>query len=418
MAEAANSAAPGIDADRKLDFLVEKIQKMAAGISQIEAIHDGMKELNKTNAQMFESIGKLVERMAHLEIELADVRIENQNLSEKIESLNNRLTDIEKRPLNNNSQQALTFANVIGSGLPQKPRIINLGGRINNNAQKQTKPLQPLYPKASREVVVSFVNAKEIVKERATEDRALTVVNDRLEISSLKKRLFHGARFSIANNLVLTTGLHDCNSDLVGYLADIEDSLAFIGPATATISAPWSKFLLHGVPTHLALETIRRDVEAYCHNHKLGQTPRWLVTEDNRKDKEASTIVLAFLGSVTLADLGGRTLRVGNRSCTLTKYIQFGPQTQCLNCQAFGHPKEFCTAGPRCVVCSENHQTTDHKCNEQSCKGGYRCLHIDLKCVNCQGPHRASNRNCPEKIKRSQEFRLLLRKRVEDRMDL
>jgi hypothetical protein len=100
-------------------------------------------------------------------------------------------------------------------------------------------------------------------------------------------------------------------------------SVEFIGLATASLSVPWTKFLLHGVPTHLDLEVIRCDVEGYCSGAKLGQTPRWLATEADRKDKPASTIVLAFVGSVSFTELGGRTIRVRNRSCNMTKYISF-----------------------------------------------------------------------------------------------
>jgi hypothetical protein len=38
-------------------------------------------------------------------------------------------------------------------------------------------------------------------------------------------------------------------------------SVEFIGPETASLSVPWTEFLLHGVPTHLDLEVTRRDVE-------------------------------------------------------------------------------------------------------------------------------------------------------------
>jgi hypothetical protein len=168
---------------------------------------------------------------------------------------------------------------------------------------KPVKMLQPLYPKASREVIVTFDNANTLTTGQQVEDKALEMVNSALVNSPIGKRLFYGARFSLASNLVFTTGLHETNEDLGDYLEVIAKTLTFIGPASATLSVPWTKFLLHGVPTHLELETIRRDVEGYCSGAKLGQTPRWLATEADRIDKPASTIVLAFVGSVTMKDL-------------------------------------------------------------------------------------------------------------------
>jgi hypothetical protein len=53
----------------------------------------------------------------------------------------------------------------------------------------------------------------------------------------------------------LTTGLYDSNEDFAEYLSNIEKVVEFIGPATVTLPAPWTKFLLHGVPTCMDVET-------------------------------------------------------------------------------------------------------------------------------------------------------------------
>jgi hypothetical protein len=106
---------------------------------------------------------------------------------------------------------------------------------------------------------VTFDNANNLTTGQQVEDKALEMANSALVNSTIRKRLFYGARFSLASNLVLTTGLHETNEDL----EVIAKALTFIGPASATLSVPWTKFLLHGVPTHLELETIRRDVEGY-----------------------------------------------------------------------------------------------------------------------------------------------------------
>jgi hypothetical protein len=60
----------------------------------------------------------------------------------------------------------------------------------------------------------------------------------------------------------------------MNYLEVISKALTFTGPTSTTLLVPWTKFLLHGVPTHLELEIIQRDIEEYCSGAKLGQTPR------------------------------------------------------------------------------------------------------------------------------------------------
>jgi hypothetical protein len=167
------------------------------------------------------------------------------------------------------------------------------------------------------------------------------------------------------------------------------------------------------------LETIRRGTEAFIPGRALGQTPRWLANDENRAGKEFSTIVLAFIGSEKLVDLGGKiihSIRIANKWCNLTPYIPFGTTTQCTNCQGFGHPKAYCKAEPICAVCAGKHMTQKHECPTQTCKGGYRCIHPTLMCTNCGGQHRASNWNCPAKIQVSQEFREVIRARKEGRL--
>jgi hypothetical protein len=94
--------------------------------------------------------------------------------------------------------------------------------------------LQPLYPKASREVIVNFDNANSLTTGQQIEDKALEMVNSALVNSPIRKRLFYGARFSLASTF-LTTGLHETNEDLGGYLEVVIKALTFIGPASATL---------------------------------------------------------------------------------------------------------------------------------------------------------------------------------------
>jgi hypothetical protein len=81
-------------------------------------------------------------------------------------------------------------------------------------------------------------------------DKPLIAVNNAMLNTPLKKHIFFGARFSITDNLVLTTVLHSSNEGLKEYLDAIENAVKYIGPATARFSTLWLKFLLHGVPTH------------------------------------------------------------------------------------------------------------------------------------------------------------------------
>jgi hypothetical protein len=64
-------------------------------------------------------------------------------------------------------------------------------------------------------------------------------------------------------------GLHTSNELLKDYLDVIENVVLYIGPCTSRCAEVWIKYLLHGVPTHIDLETIRQQREGYCPSIKL-----------------------------------------------------------------------------------------------------------------------------------------------------
>jgi hypothetical protein len=103
-----------------------------------------------------------------------------------------------------------------------------------------------------------FVRAQ---PSQETADRAYRELNQAMINSDLKRRPFMGVRFSMANNLVITVGLLETNAGYEAYLPTIVDIVAFIGTGKATISEPWTKYLLHRVSTAMDLEEIREDVE-------------------------------------------------------------------------------------------------------------------------------------------------------------
>ena len=59
---------------------------------------------------------------------------------------------------------------------------------------------------------------------------------------------------------------------------------------------------------------------------------------------------------------------------------------QCYNCQRFGHSAKTCRSKQNCLICGENHS---HKgCPSRESR--------KPTCANCNGPHVASCKGCPE----------------------
>jgi hypothetical protein len=130
------------------------------------------------------------------------------------------------------------------------------------------------YPIAEREIFISFKNGFKCEPTDENAFQALKTVNKVIaENKDLENPPFIRARFTLSNNLALTTGLDNCALDYESHLKAITEPLKFVREGTVIVNEKWSKFLLHRVPTFGTLEEIRNDVEIYYPKLKRGQTP-------------------------------------------------------------------------------------------------------------------------------------------------
>jgi len=85
----------------------------------------------------------------------------------------------------------------------------------------------------------------------------------------------------------------------------------------------------------------------------MGQKLHWLTSPERRQGKQASSMVVTFIGEMTKKSLGATSLPMFNREYTIAEYITFGPSTQCNKCQTYGHLTQRCTASNHtCAMCA------------------------------------------------------------------
>jgi len=287
---------------------------------------------------------------------------------------------------------------------------------VPSGAKKQKTPTPKLiptkYPQAEREVTCYFPNSntddtadiqpdKTYAERQAVADTALRRVNAALvDNKDVFVPPFIRARVTVRGSVILTTSNAQHNVIYEDYSTIIADALSYYGKCEKVeIGKRYSQFLLHGVPTHLSLPEISNSISTNYPQLVQGQTPRWLTPADRREYKTNSTVVMTLTGNVKKADIGRRNLIVCNRECQLDDYIAYGRSTQCRNCQGYGHPAALCRSDSRCAVCAGPHETREHPCTLPICKKGPACTHPPICCANCDAPHKASDPNCPERIK-------------------
>lgn len=87
-------------------------------------------------------------------------------------------------------------------------------------------------------------------------------------------------------------------------------------------------------------------------------------------------------------------VRVGHFRHTVRPFVP--KPLQCRKCCKIGHVSAVCTSSAVCSRCSESHNT-------EACQAEHR------KCGNCQGPHEASSKQCPNVKKEMQVLRQMAR---------
>ena len=270
--------------------------------------------------------------------------------------------------------------------------------RSRRRGRRGGRATQKKYPGSEKAILVYFDIPEPHYANPTISLLALDTANKALEeCGNVRPAPFLRASFTSDKSLVLAAGYGHAATDYEAHLTVVELALRrHFGTGKARLCEPWSKFLVHNVPTTMTPEEIRASFETTYTNLRMGQIPRWLTPADRRAGKETSSVVITLIGSHTLATLGTNKLLLRNLPCRMEEHIGFGAATQCRNCQKFGHHTRLCrsTDGPICAICAGNHTTRRHPCNVPACRRGPACKHAQAKCANCGGPHRSYDPTC------------------------
>ena len=208
--------------------------------------------------------------------------------------------------------------------------------RSKKKARKETILPKP-YPTADRLIIFSLTTPPNNRKEAA--DRALQVANKTITThADIEHPPLILANITATNNLVFTVTPQHLSTSYEPYLAILEEALHEFPIASSRVSQRWTRFIVHGIPTTATPESAWTEIESSYPSLRMGQTPHWLTSPERRQGKEASSMIVTFIGEMTKKFLSATSLAMFNRECTIAEYVTFGPATQCNKCQTFGHP--------------------------------------------------------------------------------
>ena len=154
----------------------------------------------------------------------------------------------------------------------------------------------------------------------------------------------------------------------------------------------WFKVIAHGVNISLFdnnMQYLQTEIEKYNSNMQLCDLPRWLARD--RQNKVTSSVVLTF-NNQNQASNALRGVNIAGRHCDTEIFASVRLNTQCINCQKFGHKHYQCKSPAKCNICAQSHETHNHECT--TCKSKIACAHAILKCVNCNKNHQSNDIGC------------------------
>jgi len=231
--------------------------------------------------------------------------------------------------------------------------------RSKKKARKETILPKP-YRMADRLIIFSLTTAPNNRKEAA--DRALQVANKTITThAEIEHPPLILANNTATNNLVFTVAPQHLSTSYEPYLAILEEALHEFPIALSRVSQRWTRFIVHGIPTTATPESACTEIESSYPSLRMGQTPHWFTSSERHQGKEASSMIINFIGEMTKKSLSATSLAMFNREWTIAEYITFGPATQCNKCQTCGYPTQCCTTSNHtCAVCAQPHPTKDH----------------------------------------------------------
>jgi hypothetical protein len=125
-------------------------------------------------------------------------------------------------------------------------------------------------------------------------------------------------------------------------------------------------------------------------------TMRWL-GRPRPSGQHASAVIKVATKEEAEKLLRSDSVTFGGGGLMISPFEERRTPVLCFNCRRIGHRARDCRRPVTCDVCAQ--------------EGHGQCETVNLRCVNCQGPHRSSNHKCPEYEKAKEK--ILERQRYE-----
>lgn len=209
-------------------------------------------------------------------------------------------------------------------------------------------------------------------------------------------------------NLTGVIGENACVEDLFAHTQAVMAVVQKLDPEVVYMDKTerWCKLRVHGVELDRymvegGLDLAREEIELMT-GEQLPYAPRWIKGDTlgeryQNGSIKRSTLVLTVKSKQAADTIVSKELSFGGRRHEAERFWERGQGSMCMRCCGRDHYGK-CVEEAKCFIRAGKHEGSKHECTVESCSGRAEpCEHYAARCANCQGPHQATSKKCPER---------------------
>jgi hypothetical protein len=334
-----------------------------------------LEEIVELIASLRETIAQQNRDLTAIKAEQRVLKNQNQQLQQAVESVR---TQLETCSANLPPTQTQTWASVASSRLQREANMTISQATGTCTADKDSSRQLAIDVSRVREGIAERIANTEVAKQAIQQGISCT---ERLAGASIRDfRMWRTDSTSVIKFSVDKGHEAAFRQTVAEWLEPHIPGARLVGPKWHAVKVDWIE-----VPLAMDIETgkvSRSAMERFGVENKVEVcTMRWL-GQPRPSGQHASAVVKVATKEEAEKLLKSNAVTFGGGGIIVTPFEERRTPVACFKCRRFGHRARDCLRPDTCDMCGQ--------------EGHLRCETINLHCVNCQGPHRASHRECPE----------------------
>jgi hypothetical protein len=368
----------------------------ATTVPECEGRETDLEEVVQLIASLKETIAQQSNIIKSIRTDLTEIKAEQQYLKNQNTELQETITLLRAQldTISAELPSTQTWASVASSGRPAGSDMTLSQTTSSGNTNKENY----------RQLVIDVSRVGEAVAEK--------VANTIVAKQTIQQGMSSVERLAGATIKDFRVWRAKDNTSMIKFSVEKEKEAAFRQttaewlepqiPGARLVGPKWHAVKVDWIEVPLAMDAesgkvSRSAMERFGTENEVEVcTMRWL-GRPKPSGQHASVVIKVATKEHVEKLLRSDNVTFGGGGIIVSPFEERRTPVACFKCRRFGHRARDCLRPETCDMCGQ--------------EGHLQCETVNLCCVNCQGPHRASHRECPEY--RKEKVRILTRQRHE-----